>query len=82
MRDFTAGINWVLYSNFRTMLNYVVSDSKGRLTKIGRSGFNSTSRHEPPEVGLGCWSPESMIGSEHLDDFREHVERVLGASGT
>lgn len=40
LRDFTAGINWVLYSNFRTMLNYVVSDSKGDgLTQIGQLRF-------------------------------------------
>jgi len=40
LRDFTAGINWVLYSNFRSMLNYVVSDSKGDgITQIGQLRF-------------------------------------------
>jgi len=44
LRDFTAGVNWALYANFRAMLNYVVSDSKGDgitqgITQIGQLRF-------------------------------------------
>lgn len=40
LRDITAGINWHLYSNFRWMLNYVLSDKKGEgITNIGQMRF-------------------------------------------
>ena len=40
LRDVTAGVNWYLYSNFRWMLNYVLSDVKGAgITNIGLMRF-------------------------------------------